>query len=196
MAASHPSSQGDLSSSGRRRGGVAIIQKRPGDAPRPQRGRAVNGDVCHGRATSVDAACRRRERRWRLSRTGGCCRGCGGSADDPRTTSATTGPSRRPGEDVVGFGSRGGATAARGERPVGIRCCWFKAMVMDSAPLTLKSLQFRGQKTRAFSNKKTLSIGKFLETPRMNARENYVGVGVSRDYIVPTVDIARLGLCC
>ena len=76
--------------------------------------------------------------RWRrLSRIGGCCRGCGDGMADPRTTPAATGVSGRPGEVAVGFGGRGGATATRGERPVGIRCCWFQAMVLDYSGLTL-----------------------------------------------------------
>ena len=83
------------------------------------------------------------------------------------------GASGRPGEDVVGFGGRGGATAAQGERPAVSCRCWLEAMVMDTALLTLKSLQLLGQKTRAFSNKKTLFIGKVPQAPWVNARESY-----------------------
>ena len=32
-----------------------------------------------------------------------------------------------------------------------------------------------GKKTRVFSNKKALSIGDFLQAPRVNKREYYVG---------------------
>ena len=46
---------------------------------------------------------------------------------------------------------------------------------MDTALLTLKSLQLRGQKKRAFSDKKALSIGEILQTPRMTAREDTLG---------------------
>ena len=73
------------------------------------------------------------EKRRRRSRTGGCFRGCGGGADDPRTTSAAMGASGRPGEDVAGFGGRAGATAARGERLVGSRGCWLGPIVMRAA---------------------------------------------------------------
>ena len=46
---------------------------------------------------------------------------------------------------------------------------------MDTALLTLKSLQLRGQKTRAFSNKKTSHIGEVPQAPRVNARETMWG---------------------
>ena len=91
------------------------------------------------------------ERRRRLSKTGGCCSGYDGGADDPRSTSAATGASRRPGKDVVSFGGRGRATAAQGERPVGSRCCWLEAMVMDAALLTLNRVQSSGHKKHVLS---------------------------------------------
>ena len=77
------------------------------------------------------------ERRRLLSRTGGCCWGCGGVAANPRMMYAATGASGRGTEAAATFQGRGRATAARGDRRVGIRYCWFEAMVVYCAHLTL-----------------------------------------------------------
>ena len=60
-AAAHPSCRDNLCSSGRRRGGSAIVPRRANVPPWSPRGSTVDDNACRGRATSAEAVRHRGE---------------------------------------------------------------------------------------------------------------------------------------